>query len=309
MIDQGSDENVSGRRRTNLGRGLDALFGEDDTSYEPGGRDRQTRVLPIEQIRPNPKQPRKRFAEIDLDDLVASIREQGVLQAILVRPSPTMPDLFEIVAGERRWRAAQRAQLHEVPVVVRDLDDSAALQIAIIENIQRENLTPIEEAGGYRQLSDQFGHTQEQIGQVVGKSRSHITNTLRLLELPGPVRTLVDDGALSAGHGRALLACPDPEAAARIVVEQGLNVRQTEQLARDGGDPGPKKGGRRTKKADKDANLQALEHEMSSRLGLRVSIDASGDGRAGALTIRYRSLEQFDGLLQLLGLSQGRPGS
>ena len=305
MIDQGSDENVGGKRRTNLGRGLDALFGEDDSSFEIQGREKAARTLAIELIRPNPKQPRRRFSDEELNDLAASVREQGVLQPILVRPSPKLPDIYEIVAGERRWRAAQRAQLHEVPVVIRDLDDSAALQIAIIENIQRESLTAMEEADGYRRLQQEFGHTQEQIGQVVGKSRSHIANTLRLLELPEPVRSLVDDGTLSAGHARALLGCADPEAAAGTVVAKGLNVRQTEQLARAGTSP------RKARKSDgsssaKDADIQALETEMSSRLGLRVSIEPTDDGRAGAVTIRYRSLDQFDDLLQRLGLSQGR---
>ncbi len=305
MIDQGSDENVGGKRRTNLGRGLDALFGEDEATFDPGGRERAGRSLPVELIRPNPKQPRRRFADEDLNDLVASVREQGVLQPILVRPSPKLPDLFEIVAGERRWRAAQRAQLHEVPVVVRDLDDSAALQIAIIENIQRESLTPMEEADGYRRLQQDFGHTQEQIGQVVGKSRSHIANTLRLLELPEPVRDLVDDGTLSAGHARALLACPDPAAAARTVVSRGLNVRQTEKLAREGGAGSRRGSGSAAERASgKDADLKALEQQMSDRLGLRVAIDPAKDGRAGAVTIRYQSLEQFDDLLRRLGLGR-----
>ncbi len=305
MIDQGSDESVGGKRRTNLGRGLDALFGEDESGYEVQGRERAARTLPVELIRPNPKQPRRRFADEELEDLIASVREQGVLQPILVRPSPKLPDLYEIVAGERRWRAAQRAQLHEVPVVVRELDDSAALQIAIIENIQRESLTPMEEADGYRRLQQEFGHTQEQIGQVVSKSRSHIANTLRLLELPEPVRHMVDDGTLSAGHARALLACPDPEAAAQTVVSRGLNVRQTERLARDGGS-GPKSRKGSAPKPGKDANLQALELEMSNRLGLRVSIASGEDGHAGSVTIRYQSLDQFDELLRRLGLSQGR---
>ncbi len=307
MIDQGPDESVGGKRRTNLGRGLDALFGEDDASFEVQGRERASRTMPVELIRPNPKQPRRRFSDEELGELVASVREQGVLQPILVRPSPTLPDLYEIVAGERRWRAAQRAQLHDVPVVVRELDDSSALQIAIIENIQRESLTPVEEADGYRRLQEDFGHTQEQIGQVVGKSRSHIANTLRLLDLPSPVRRLVDDGTLSAGHGRALLACPDPEAAARTVVSRGLNVRQTEKLARDGA----AKTGRPRKSAasgpGKDANLQALEQEMSNRLGLRVSVDPAQDGGSGMVTIRYQSLDQFDDLLRRLGLSHGQP--
>lgn len=322
MIDQDSDDVGAGPKpanpgrtnpgranlgRTNLGRGLDALFGDGESSYESADRTRSPRTLAIELVRPNPKQPRRRFDDEDLDDLVASIREQGILQPILVRPSATMPDLYEIVAGERRWRAAQRAQLHEVPVVVRELDDSTALQIAIIENIQRENLTPIEEADGYRRLREEFGHTQEKIGLVVGKSRSHITNTLRLLELPEPVRDLVDSGQLSAGHARAVLTCADPEAVARSVVEQGLNVRQTEKLARGGADPAPKQGRGSAKPVGKGVDLQALEREMSTRLGLRVSVDPTADGHAGAVTIRYQSLDQFDGLLQRLGLGGGRP--
>lgn len=315
MIDQGSDDDISAgpRRgsagRTNLGRGLDALFGDGEQSYDSTDRARSARSLAIELIRPNPKQPRRRFDEEDLEDLVASIREQGVLQPILVRPSPLMPDLYEIVAGERRWRAAQRAQLHEVPVVVRELDDSAALQIAIIENIQRENLTPIEEADGYRRLQEEFGHTQEKIGQVVGKSRSHVTNTLRLLDLPETVRSLVDTGKLSAGHARAILTCSDPEAAARTVVKRGLNVRQTEKLARSDTDSEPKQRKGSGSAEAKGVDLQALEHEMSNRLGLRVSVDPTGEGHAGSVTIRYQSLDQFDGLLKRLGLGRARAGS
>ncbi len=311
MIDQDDDVGTGRKRtnmgRTNLGRGLDALFGDGEQSYGSADRAGPPRTLATELIRPNPKQPRRRFDDADLEDLVASIREQGILQPILVRPSPTTPDLYEIVAGERRWRAAQRAQLHEVPVVVRELDDSTALQIAIIENIQRENLTPMEEADGYRRLQEEFGYTQEKIGQVVGKSRSHITNTLRLLELPETVRTLVDSGKLSAGHARAVLTCEDPEAAAQTVVEQGLNVRQTEKLARGGADPAPKQRKGSAKASGKGVDLQALEREMSNRLGLRVSVDPTADGHAGSVTIRYQSLDQFDGLLQRLGLGGGRP--
>ncbi|NNG05690.1 MAG: ParB/RepB/Spo0J family partition protein [Inquilinus sp.] len=311
MSDTGSGEGGPPRRRTNLGRGLDALFGEDESGYGTLDKVRQTRVLPIELVRPNPKQPRRHFDDVELEEMVASVREQGVLQPILVRPSPVSPDLYEIVAGERRWRAAQRAQLHEVPVVIRELDDAAALQIAIIENIQRQNLTALEEAEGYRRLMQEFGNTQEQIGKVVGKSRSHIANTLRLLELPEPVRTLLDDGKLSAGHGRALLVCADPVAAARETVEKGLNVRQTEALSKKGSGnpknratPPPADPTGPTNPTGKDADLLELEQRVSRLLGLKFSVSALGKD-SGNVFIHYNSLDQLDELIRRL--TQGRP--
>jgi len=304
------------RRRHGLGRGLDALFGDDETDY--GGLDklRQSRLVPTAHLAPNPYQPRRSFADEELESLAASVREQGILQPILVRPDPARSDRFQIIAGERRWRAAQRAKLHEVPVVVRDLSDVDALHLAIIENVQRQDLTALEEANGYRRLIDEFGHSQEDLARAIGKSRSHIANTLRLLELPEAVRDLLQSGKLTAGHGRALLACDDPDAAAREVVAKGLNVRQAEALARRGAAPRPR--GRRSAAeasdaasadagpapsgaagAGKDPDTVALEQEMSNILGLRVVIEAKGD-HAGTLTVHYRTFEQLDDILHRL---------
>lgn len=313
-----------GRRRTNLGRGLDALFGEEGDGYGPLDRLRQTRTVPIEHLVPNPHQPRRRFDEEALQNLVDSVREQGVLQPILVRPIAGDDSRYEIIAGERRWRAAQKAQLHDVPVIVRELSDLEALQIAIVENVQRSDLTPLEEAEGYRRLIQEFSYTQDDLAKAVGKSRSHIANTLRLLDLPERVRGLLHEGQLTAGHARALLACPDPDAAAREVVSRGLNVRQTEALARDGAAPKSRSGsgGARSSaspvprraleagEAEKHADIVALEQEMSNLLGLRVSIQTEdGGSQAGSLSIHYRTLEQLDDVLHRLSHgSRGAPG-
>ncbi|MEE8270509.1 MAG: ParB/RepB/Spo0J family partition protein [Alphaproteobacteria bacterium] len=308
-----SDEPIANpdtsRRRSNLGRGLDALFGEEGSDYAGLDKLRRSRMLPIELLVPNPRQPRRSFGDDELSELADSIREQGVLQPILVRPIVGEPERHEIVAGERRWRAAQQARLHEVPVVIRELDDATALQIAIIENVQRQDLTALEEAEGYSRLVEEFGHTQEMLGRVVGKSRSHVANTLRLLELPAPVRDLLQDGRLTAGHARSLLTCADPVVAAYTVVQRGLNVRQTERLAKQGGATRPRRRRAAAAPADtvKDADTLALEQEISSLLGLRVSI-GRGSGQDGTLTVHYQSLEQLDDLLQRL--SQGaRPPS
>jgi ParB family chromosome partitioning protein len=294
------------RRRASLGRGLEALFGEEE-EYGTLSKVRQSRLVGIEFLSPNPYQPRRRFDDDSFRSLVQSIREQGVLQPILVRQLAGSEGRYQIVAGERRWRAAQQAQLHEVPVVVRDLDDREALQIAIVENVQRQDLTALEEAGGYKRLMDEFHHTQEDIARAVGKSRSHIANTLRLLDLPDEVQAMVQQGELTAGHARALLGCPNPEAAARRVVEEGLNVRQAEALARTlaGGDGEPRRGGGRRGAAGppaaaaKDPDTLALEEQLSELLGLKVAI-ASGKGEAGTLSIHYERLEQLDDVLQRL---------
>ncbi len=330
-------EEERSRRRTSLGRGLDALFGEDE-SYATLDKVRQSRLVRIEFLSPNPYQPRRQFDEAALAGLVDSIRQQGILQPILVRTVPGSDSHYQIIAGERRWRAAQQALLHEVPVVVRDISDVEALQIALIENVQRQDLGPLEEAEGYRRLMAEFGHTQEDLGRLVGKSRSHIANTLRLLDLPGEVQALLQSGQLTAGHARALLGCPDPVAAARRVVEEGLNVRQTEALAREqsqtphrprrttaasldgtlNGTPGNGSAGDGepghpaptawaatpaapvlAAASGKDADTVALEREVSTLLGLRVSINP-GRGQGGNLTIHYGSLEQLDHVLQRL---------
>jgi ParB family chromosome partitioning protein len=301
----------TGRRRASLGRGLEALFGEDD-DYGDLSKVRQSRLVGIEFLTPNPYQPRRRFDDEAFRTLVDSIREQGVLQPILVRQLAGSEGHYQIVAGERRWRAAQQAQLHEVPVVVRDLSDREALQIAIVENVQRQDLTALEEAGGYRRLMDEFRHTQEEIARAVGKSRSHVANTLRLLDLPDEVQAMVQQGELSAGHARALLGCPDPAAAALRVVEEGLNVRQAEALARDLAETGGaatrgagRRGGRGSARpADKDPDTLALEEQMSEMLGLRVTVTPGRD-EAGTLAIHYERLEQLDDLLQRLSGGRG----
>ena len=296
------------RRRANLGRGLDALFG--DAGDDDLDRVRQARVVPIELLSPNPYQPRRRFDEEEMERLVDSVREQGVLQPILVRPVAGDEGAYQIIAGERRWRAAQRARLHEVPVVVREFTDVEALQIALVENVQRQDLTPMEEAEGYRRLIQEFSYTQEDLGRVVGKSRSHIANTLRLLDLPDEVRDLVQGGQMTAGHARALLTLPDPVTAARTVIDRGLNVRQTEALARGetpAKEAAERPAGRTRTRAEpaapKDADTLALEQEISAQLGLKVSITVTDD-QSGTVAIRYGSLEQLDDLLRRLSGSR-----
>lgn len=286
-----------------LGRGLSALLADVAPDRHPAPSEaresRGPRVIAIERIRPNPNQPRRDFAEKDLDDLAASIREQGVIQPLILRPHPGDPESYEIVAGERRWRAAQLAQLHELPAVVRELDDTQMLEIAIIENIQREDLNAIEEALAYRQLMDRFGHTQERLAEGLGKSRSHIANLLRLLTLPEPILDLVRTGRLSAGHARALITAADPEGLARQVIEKDLSVRETEKLARAVlAAPAPGKGEARPR--TKDADTRALEEDLTAALRLRVQIEHKAGRQSGEVRIRYRNLEELDGLCQLL---------
>ena len=285
-------------RDRRLGRGLDALLGEPATA-----RDRGALLVPIANVAPGPFQPRRRFDEAELDSLAESIRQRGVVQPILVRPHTEDSSRFEIVAGERRWRAAQRAQRHEIPVVVKPLDDREALEIAIIENVQRENLGPLEEAEGYRRLIDEFGGTQETLAGIVGKSRSHIANTLRLLGLPDPVRALLDDGALTAGHARALLGAGEAagiEGLARKVVSGGLNVRQTERLVRRESEAAASRARRRGKSAD----VAKLEDELGAALGLAVAIHDAGE--SGHVRIAYGSLEQLD---FVIGRLRGDPAA
>jgi ParB family chromosome partitioning protein len=283
-------------KRRPLGRGLAALFGESagDPASDP---DAQRRV-PIELIRPGALQPRRRFAEAELDALAQSIREKGVLQPLLVRPIAEDPiaehDVaFELVAGERRWRAAQRVGLHEVPVIVRALADSEALEIALVENLQREDLSPLEEAEAYSRLMAEFGRTQASLAEAVGKSRSHVANTMRLLSLPAPVRQRLDEGELSAGHARALLAAADPAVLADEVVRRGLNVRATERLVQR---RAQLPHGRRPRV--RDADMLALERDLGAHLGLRVTLEPKA--RGGALTLHYASLDQLDRVLRLL---------
>jgi ParB family chromosome partitioning protein len=278
--------------RRALGRGLAALIGDVDSETTVVERARGQRRLPIEHLRSNPHNPRKAFAADELEQLAASIREKGIVQPILVRPAPGIPDAYEIIAGERRWRAAQKAGLHDVPVVVHEVSDKEALELAIVENVQRADLNALEEAQGYQQLIDQFGYSQSALADVIGKSRPHVANTLRLLKLPEAVQAHVREGRLSAGHARALVNAEDPVAAAEQVVAGGLSVRDAEALAapvkaRDTATRQPRAGGR------KDADTLALEKELSDRLGLDVAIHHRPNG-GGEVRIRYSGLEQLD---------------
>ena len=289
-----------------LGRGLSALLADVATIDEAPRRSGPVAVpapsdrVPIERIRPNPDQPRRDFDEKDLQELAASIREKGVIQPLILRAHPREAGHYEIVAGERRWRAAQLAGIHELPAVVRDLNDTEVLELAIIENIQRADLNALEEAQGYRQLMDRFGHTQERLAEALGKSRSHIANLLRLLTLPELVLELLRSGKLTAGHARALVTAGHPEALARQVVERDLSVRQTEQLARAAATPPGATARAAPRSATKDADTRALESDLSASLRLPVSIEHRSGQQAGELRIRYTTLEELDGLCQLL---------
>jgi ParB family chromosome partitioning protein len=296
-------------RRPSLGRGLAALFGESGAHLpsEPGGaRPSAVRLVPIEAIRPSPFQPRRHFAEEELEGLAQSIRGKGIVQPLLVRlveDTGTDGDTsgegegaeaeYELVAGERRWRAAQLVGLHEVPILVRGFSDSEVIEIALIENLQRADLSALEEAEAYSRLMREFGRSQASLADSVGKSRSHVANTVRLLSLPDPVRKCLEEGALSAGHARALLGAADPAALAEEVVRRGLNVRATENLVRRGlAQPAPRP------KPSRDADTLALERDLSAALGLRVTLALKS--RGGSLTLHYASLNQLDRILALL---------
>jgi ParB family chromosome partitioning protein len=290
--------------RKGLGRGLSALLADvgPAPAEEAPRRVPADTSIPIERIRPNPAQPRRDFDERELDELTASIREKGVIQPLILRPHPVESETWEIVAGERRWRAAQRAGIHTLPAVIRNLDDTEVLELAIIENIQRADLNPLEEAFGYRQLMDRFGHTQERLGEALGKSRSHIANLLRLLTLPEPVLDLLREGKLTAGHARALVTIPSPEPLARQIVEKGLSVRQAEALARAATTATPPSASPQVQRpaAAKDADTRALEEDLTAALRLKVTIDHRPGSKSGELRIRYGTLEELDGLCQLL---------
>ena len=296
--------------RRGLGRGLSALLGETDpalvTSAAPAAvaevaaaEGLTARQTPIELLRRNPDQPRRSFNDEELDELAASIREKGILQPILVRPAPGAPGEFQIVAGERRWRAAQKAGLHEVPILVRAFDDLDVLEIGIIENVQRADLNPLEEAMGYRTLIDRFGRTQDAVATTVGKSRSHVANLLRLLNLPASVRDHLAEGRLTAGHARAIATAPDPEALSDAIIRQGLSVRQAEDLARKSLERGPtRKSSKSRAGAPRDADTAALEHDLSEALGLEVRVE-DRDG-VGEVRILYQDLEQLDEICRRL---------
>lgn len=284
----------SGRRK-GLAKGLSALLGDNGADVLQAAPGAGPQVIPVELVRPSRFQPRRRFDEDEIRELAQSIGEKGVLQPLVVRRDPEIAGSYEIVAGERRWRAAQLAQLHQLPVIVRDVTDREALEISLVENVQREDLTSLEEAQGYKRLIDDFGHTHDALAKAVGKSRSHMANTLRLLGLPEPVKAMLDDGKLTAGHARALLAAPDPTALGREVVARGLNVRQTERLVRSAAHP------RRRARATsaQDVDTRAIERSLSDRLGLTVKVKHRREG--GWIEIRYRTLEQLDDILRRLG--------
>lgn len=290
------------RARPGLGRGLNALLGEMareapvNTSGEPASSG--VRMLPVSSLSPHPDQPRRHFDDAMLDELAASIASRGLIQPIVVRPHGHD---YQIVAGERRWRAAQRARLHEVPVVVRDFNDSETLEIALIENIQRQDLNAIEEAQAYQRLAGEYGHTQDALAKIVHKSRSHVANLLRLLELPDGVQAQVVGGALSMGHARALLGAPDVEALADQVIARGLSVRETEKLTRDAKTPRAPRSGSGAGPAPArapDADILALERQLADLLGLHVKIAHAETG--GTLTLSYSTLDQLDMVCQRL---------
>ena len=290
-------------RQRGLGRGLSALLGEqasEAVAIDGAGAPTGVRVVPIESLKANPDQPRKNFVPADLEELAASIRDKGVLQPILVRPQPGQDGAWQIIAGERRWRAAQQARLTEVPVVVREMEDVEMFEVAIIENVQRADLTPLEEADAYRMLMERFGRTQDAVAGVVGKSRSHVANTLRLLQLPEEVLQYVRHGHLSAGHARALVNVPGAAELAKQIVDEGLNVRQAEALARRAAE-GRRPAKRKTTAGagtEGSADVAALEQDLADALGLKVQL--ADRGGKGELTVRYGTLEQLDDLCRRL---------
>jgi len=293
----------SGNDRRGLGRGLSALMADVNLTgpLDQPASPPITRVagnsIPIEKLHPNPEQPRRAFGREDLADLAASVREKGIIQPLIVRPDTTVRGDFQIVAGERRWRAAQIAGLHEVPVLVRDFSDIEVIEIAIIENIQRADLNVVEEAQAFRQLMDKFGHTQEKLAASLGKSRSHIANLLRLLTLPPEVLAFVRENKLTMGHARALVSADNPIALAREIIAKGLSVRQAERLAKGSS---PKKKTSRSFNTEKDADTRALELDLAANLGMSVAVDHKTGQQSGSVTISYTSLDELDDLCRIL---------
>ncbi|WP_049732649.1 ParB/RepB/Spo0J family partition protein [Rhizobium ecuadorense] len=289
------NDDVSKRR---LGRGLAALIGEMDqpVPVEAERRISADRMIPIEFVSRNPRNPRRFFDDTELHDLASSIRQHGIVQPIVVRTMGR--DQYEIIAGERRWRAAQLAGLIEIPVIVRDVDDKTALEIAIVENVQRADLNPLEEALGYEQLIAEYGYTQNDLGEIIGKSRSHVANSLRLLKLPDPVRDLLAAGSLSAGHARALVSTPDPAGLARTIVAKGMSVRDAEKLAQNNIKAQSEPQLAASRRDQKDSDTLALERTLSDALGLDVAINHKTSG--GQIKISYKSLEQLEEICRLL---------
>ncbi len=303
--------NADTPKRKNLGRGLDALFGEQDSAPQSEAAplaqvSATSNRISVDLLAPSPFQPRRHFDESALADLTASVAEKGVLQPLLVRPDSRKPGHFEIIAGERRWRAAQRAQVHEVPVQIVDLTDAETLEVALIENLQRQDLSPVEEARGYKRLLDEFGHTQEQVGSAVGKSRTHIANSMRLLTLPETVLELIERGQLSAGQARPLIGRADAEAIARIIVKKGLSARQSERLAKGFGKHKPS-AGVGTGLGAKGADTTALEQSLAKATGYKV--DISFNGKGGSVTIDYATLEQLDDIVRRLSSGPRQPAA
>ncbi|MEJ6747721.1 MAG: ParB/RepB/Spo0J family partition protein [Yoonia sp.] len=289
-------------KKRGLGRGLSALMSDvtqEITPHVDQALRRADFFVPVEQVQPNPDQPRRAFDDAALQELATSIAEKGVIQPLIVREHPTRTGIYEIVAGERRWRASQIAQLHDIPVIVRQYTDTEVLEVAIIENIQRADLNPIDEGAGYRQLMQKFGHTQEQLSSVLGKSRSHIANVIRLLSLPDGVRAYLVDGKLTAGHARTLIGHDDAQRLADHIVKTGMSVRDAEKLAKQG-----LTKAKTTKMINsvtgKDADTVQIEGELSAALGMKVSIDHASGTEGGRLSVSYRNLDQLDDLLRAL---------
>ncbi len=284
-----------------LGRGLSALMADIEPGFDQSADSirRTYQLVPVDKISPNPNQPRRDFPEAALAELADSIRQKGVVQPLILRPTVDLAR-FEIVAGERRWRAAQIAGLHEVPAIIRDLDDVDVIEIAIIENIQRADLNAVEEALAYRQLIDRFGHTQDKLAAALSKSRSHVANLLRLLSLPNEVQDLLRRGELTAGHARALITSAEPAQLARRVIKAGLSVRETERLAKAASSAGLKGAGQRRNKPEKDADTRAIEADLSANLKMLVRIDHKGPDDGGTITINYRSLDDLDLICDVL---------
>ena len=305
-----TEEKPVDSKKRGLGRGLNALFEDEEGVYPQADPDGQTPgterlMLGLDQLEPGTYQPRRNFNDESLKELAESISVHGVLQPLVVRKKPGFDGTFEIIAGERRWRASQIAQLHEVPVIIKELNDEQALEIALIENLQREDLNPIDEARGYKQLVEEFCHTQEKAAAILGKSRSHVANMMRLLMLPSKVLEMLKDGKLTMGHARTLITADDPEALAKMIVEQGLSVRAAEQLAADFA-AGKAVKGKKKAKAAKDVDTVALEEEVSNSLGMKVTIDVKGNKGGGMMKIQYKSLDQLDEVLHRLSHFPGR---
>ena len=290
-----------------LGRGLGALFGDEEEDVYPHYDGEQSvpdtarKTVGVEQLFPCPDQPRRHFDDDAITELATSIVEHGLLQPILVRPDKTREDMYEIIAGERRWRASQKAQLHQIPIIIKDLDDNAAFQIALVENLQRQDLSSIEEAKGYQRLVEDFDHSHESIAEILGKSRSHVANMIRLLELPESVHTMIDVGDITAGHARALLKSDDPEGLALQVIKNGLSVRGTEKLVADsqGREIKKRTSSQKAGFSAKDADTLALEKEVSNQLGMNVSIEMK-DAAKGRMAIDFKNLDQLDDVLKRL---------